>query len=552
MRSQTRDHATDSALNPARTQLPEPGRRLWTRRANAAMGEQALRCALSRLDLPCYAFQTGTRVGIAHELCDAACDDAVEVQAFCPPSEASELGSSAYRAAHGVRFAYQAGAMANGIASEELVIALGRAGILASFGAAGLLAARVQQAIARIQRALPEGPYAFNLIHSPSEQALEKANVELFLKHRITTVEASAYLKLTPHVVHYRVAGLRKGPDGRPLIGHRIIAKISRAEVATHFMEPPPEAIVRDLCQRGLVSAEQAELARLVPMADDVTVEADSGGHTDNRPLVATLPMMRRLLAKLQARHDYAQTIRVGAGGGIGTPEAAMAAFALGADYVVTGSINQACLQAGTSESVRRLLAQAGLADFCMAPAADMFELGVKLQVLKRGTMFAMRANRLYELYRAHDSMDAIPQAERAKLEQQIFRAGLEEIWQQCIEFFSERDPEQLRRAQENSKRKMALVFRWYLGMSSRWANSGEPGREADYQIWAGPALGAFNDWTAGTYLADYRRRDVRDVAEHVMLGAATLQRAHSLRLQGITLPLGSSQYVPERPLVAE
>ena len=27
-----------------------------------------------------------------------------------------------------------------------------------------------------------------------------------------------------------------------------------------------------------------------------------------------------------------------------------------------------------------------------MAPAADMFEMGVKLQVLKRGTMFPMRA----------------------------------------------------------------------------------------------------------------------------------------------------------------
>ncbi len=26
-----------------------------------------------------------------------------------------------------------------------------------------------------------------------------------------------------------------------------------------------------------------------------------------------------------------------------------------------------------------------------MAPAADMFEMGVKVQVLKRGTLFAMR-----------------------------------------------------------------------------------------------------------------------------------------------------------------
>ena len=44
-----------------------------------------------------------------------------------------------------------------------------------------------------------------------------------------------------------------------------------------------------------------------------------------------------------------------------------------------------------------------------MAPSADMFEMGVDVQVLKRGTMFAGRAKRLYELYRAHESIESIP-----------------------------------------------------------------------------------------------------------------------------------------------
>jgi hypothetical protein len=39
--------------------------------------------------------------------------------------------------------------MANGIASEELVIALGKENILSSFGAAGLVPERIKQAIAR-------------------------------------------------------------------------------------------------------------------------------------------------------------------------------------------------------------------------------------------------------------------------------------------------------------------------------------------------------------------------------------------------------------------
>ena len=47
----------------------------------------------------------------------------------------------------------------------------------------------------------------------------------------------------------------------------------------------------------------------------------------------------------------------------------------------------------------------------------------------------------------------------------------------------------------------MALVFRWYLGLSSRWANAGEPTRKVDYQVWCGPAMGAFNEWTKGSFL---------------------------------------------------
>ena len=91
-----------------------------------------------------------------------------------------------------------------------------------------------------------------------------------------------------------------------------------------------------------------------VPMADDITVEADSGGHTDNRPLVCLLPSMLELRDTIQEEHGYAEPLRVGAAGGIGTPAAALAAFVMGAAYVVTGSVNQACLEAGTSAHTRR------------------------------------------------------------------------------------------------------------------------------------------------------------------------------------------------------
>jgi hypothetical protein len=67
------------------------------------------------------------------------------------------------------------------------------------------------------------------------------------------------------------------------------------------------------------------------------------------------------------------------------------------------------------SDQGKRMLAEAGIADVGMAAPADMFELGVKLQVLNRGTMFSVRANKLYELYRDHASLEAIPAVSRGR-----------------------------------------------------------------------------------------------------------------------------------------
>ncbi|WP_110458580.1 eicosapentaenoate synthase subunit PfaD [Shewanella algidipiscicola] len=459
------------------------------------------------------------------------------VSAFTPALGTESLGDSNFRRVHGVKYAYYAGAMANGISSEELVIALGKAGILCSFGAAGLIPSRVEAAINHIQAALPNGPYMFNLIHSPSEPALERGSVELFLKHKVRTVEASAFLGLTPQIVYYRAAGLSRDAHGNIVVGNKVIAKVSRTEVAEKFMMPAPAKMLQKLLDEGLISVDQMAMAQQIPMADDITAEADSGGHTDNRPLVTLLPTILALKEEIQAKYQYPTPLRVGCGGGVGTPDAALATFNMGAAYIVTGSINQACVEAGASEHTRKLLATTEMADVTMAPAADMFEMGVKLQVVKRGTLFPMRANKLYEIYSRYDAIESIPADEREKLEKQVFRSSLDDIWAGTVAHFNERDPKQIERAEGNPKRKMALIFRWYLGLSSRWSNSGEVGREMDYQIWAGPALGAFNQWAKGSYLDDYQNRNAVDLAKHLMYGAAYLNRINSITAQGVKLP---------------
>ncbi|WP_433192148.1 PfaD family polyunsaturated fatty acid/polyketide biosynthesis protein [Nocardia sp. CA-107356] len=501
---------------------------------------------LLQLDRPCFVVRDEHGIGVTTDPTSAR---TTQVLASVPALPPESLGERGFLSTHRVRTAYATGAMANGIASADMVIALSNAGYLSSFGAGGLAPDRIDEALGRIKRDTSGKPFAANLIHSPNELALERAAVQLFLRHQVHCVEASAFLDLTPQVVHYRAAGLSRDGNGRIVVGHRVIAKVSRAEVAERFLRPAPQAMLGQLVADRAITEEQAELALQVPMADDLTAEADSGGHTDRRPLVVLLPQIIALRDRIQRELGYLHSVRVGAAGGIGTPVAAAAAFGLGAAYAVTGSINQACVEANQSAVVKDLLATAEETDCAMAPSADMFEMGVDVQVLKRGTMFAGRAKRLYEVYRANDSIESIPVTERAELEDRVFHRPLSAVWQDCERFFAERDPDQIQRAHDTPKRRMALVFRWYLGLSSGWGIQGTPDRVADYQIWCGPAMGAFNQWVTATYLAAPANRTVVDVATHIMRGAAFASRINQLRLAGVRLPADCSSYRPT-PLV--
>ena len=76
------------------------------------------------------------------------------VLATLPPIYPEWLGDRSFCEIHGVRFPYVSGAMANGIASTRLVIAMARAGFLGFFGAAGLGPATVEQALDELEREL--------------------------------------------------------------------------------------------------------------------------------------------------------------------------------------------------------------------------------------------------------------------------------------------------------------------------------------------------------------------------------------------------------------
>jgi len=512
--------------------------------------------AIQRIREPLHvvADPTGHRRGVALSGSVLANDvsngvPTLPVTAILPPLYPEWLGDRSFCEVHGTRFPYVAGAMANGIATPELVIAMAKAGMLGFFGAAGLAFHHVEAGIDRIAGALAGTgrPWGANLIHSPNEPALEARVAALYLERGVRRVSASAFMALTPAIVHYACKGLRE-QGGRIVRQTQVFCKISRSETATHFLSPAPDNILNALVADGRLTTDEARLARQVPVAEDVIVEADSGGHTDNRTLTALFPVILRLRDELQRRYGYSRPIRVGAAGGIGTPSAVAAAFGLGAAFVLTGSVNQAAVESGLSPAGRAMLAKAGMADVAMAPAADMFELGVEVQVLKRGTLFSARAKKLHEIYKANASLHSLSESERTFVETKCLRTSVATIQAETEAFWGRRDADELARARANPKHMMALVFRWYLGLASRWAITGEAGREVDYQIWCGPAMGAFNDWAKGSFLEQPENRQAVQIARNLLEGAAVITRAQQLRSYGVPVPPSAFRFMP-RPL---
>jgi PfaD family protein len=473
------------------------------------------------------------------------------LHALLPPIYPEWLGDRSFIETHGARFAYVAGEMARGIASAEMVTAAVRAGFVGFFGSGGLRLPTIAAALSKISDALgPDAPaWGANLIHNPDQPSIERATVELFLKQRVSRVSASAFMRLSPDIVHYSAAGLARDAQGSVVRNTHVFAKISRAEVAKQFMMPMPADMLRALAASGRITAEQADLARLVPVAEDITVEGDSGGHTDGRPISALFPVIAHLRDEFATRYAYARPVRLGLAGGIGTPSAVASAFQQGAAYVVVGSVNQSALESGVSIEARTMLAQAEVTDVMMAPTSDMFEIGAKEQVLKRGTMFAVKAQKLYELYRRHDSIDALPAKERGWLESQVFRDSIESAWARCRDHLVKSNSSQLEQVDRDPKQRMALLFRSYLFFGGQWAREGVEARRVDYRIWCGPAMGAFNDWVRGTFLELLGNRSVAAIGYNLLDGASCVTRAHQLRTAGVHVPGEFFAFLPRQQI---
>ncbi|TDC20150.1 acyltransferase domain-containing protein [Streptomyces sp. 8K308] len=439
------------------------------------------------------------------------------------------LGSAAFRAAHGTRLAYAVGGTAEAAAGPALVSRAAGAGVLGYLDTARLDLGRATAEIERLGATLPAGaPWGVNVPHTPETPGRTEALLAATLRLGVPRIEVAGFTTPTRALVRQRLSGLHPGPDGRPRPARLLMARVGGVEAARAFLAPPPPGIVTWLRERGLITRAEAELAPGLPMADDLCAEDDRGGG-----LWALLPTLRRMRARAAGELPAAAGVRLGAAGGLGAPEAVAAAFALGADFVVTGSVNHCTAEADTSELVKDMLAAAGPGDFATAPDATLFEAGARQRVLRRGVFHPARAHRLHDLHLHHDDLSELAPADRERLERQLFRKDLDEVWHEVAA-----DPDRwgsavLARAEGSPRLRMALVFRWYLADSALRARRGDPAERLNFRVPCGPALGAFNETVRDTALADWRARHADGVARLLMDGAAGALRDHLVGAPG-------------------
>ncbi|MGQ4416619.1 ACP S-malonyltransferase [Streptomyces sp. SAS_269] len=405
---------------------------------------------------------------------------------------ADTLGAATFRERYGLRRAYLLGSLYGGISGRQMLGAASKAGLLGFLGTGGLTLEEVDGRLRELAGDLGlGGAFGVNLLYRHGAPQEESALVDLLLRHGIDLVEASGFPLITPALVRFR------------LKGGRIIAKVSRTDVAAEFLAPPPERLVARLVETGEVTAEEARAAAGRPMADDLCVEADGGWLTSTADLLTLLPAVLRL--RDAATTASGHRVHVGCAGGLGTPEAVAAAFLLGAEFVLTGSVNQCSAEAATSAEVKDVLQAAREYDVDTAPWGELFEFGTRARYLKRGLFFPARASRLHELWRRH--------ASAAELD--------DETMTQILDRYLGGAHPAPAAPGADPKQELAEFFRAYFTRGFRLAATGDDRYRVDYLVHCGPAMGAFNQVVEGTGLQPWSARTVEAIADTLMEGAA-------------------------------
>jgi len=415
---------------------------------------------------------------------------------------------------YGLKYPYLVSGIERGISSKEMIVKCGKEHILSFLGTKKMNIEKVKESIIYIKERLSNGEvYGVNITYDPFDKGLASQIIDLCLEYEVKYIEISGYMNIPDFIIRYKLKNIRQ-KNNKVICDNKVFLKTDRLSNLNQWMERMPDEVLNSLVEEKLIKSEERELAKYISIIDAVTINCGEKINTHRNDLLNIIPRVIKIRDYKVKAYNYDNSIYVGAAGNIGTPEAVAISFLLGVDYVSTDLINQCSKEACLSDLTKDLLQQAGIEDTINVPDAEKFEIGGRVQVLKRGVMFPSRANKLYELYRYYESYYQIDEKLRVQMENNYFKKTFDEYFKECKRNLP---AEKIDIIEKDEKKKMALVFKQYLIDSVAYGQDGIEEQRMNFSIYCSPSLGAFNEYCLGGELENWRNRSVTKIAEILM-----------------------------------
>ena len=120
----------------ADSEIQDSSRKMKIVPESVSYSDAEMRDKLLQLDKTCCIVKNGDSVGVClkEDADESSSGSSMSLLAQALPMKTTQLGDPEFIKFHGLKLAYMTGSMANGIASENLVISSGKVGLLSSFG----------------------------------------------------------------------------------------------------------------------------------------------------------------------------------------------------------------------------------------------------------------------------------------------------------------------------------------------------------------------------------------------------------------------------------
>jgi PfaD family protein len=456
-----------------------------------------------------------------------------KLHSFFPKQSASCLGSSQFKEAHQLKFAYGVTPFEREVCTVDMVSKLLCDGYLAFAPTDFLTIDEISEKICQLRQGADSKAIGLGYRFHAYNNDYEQKRMALAIEEDISRIYISGYLRASKSMIHYRVKGMKKRPDGAIEVPHSIFARVTDSAIALYFASPPPADILDELLSEGLITSEEADLGSKMPISQDLIVEPELNKGGLKQDLFSLYPSVKaELRAKMVSRNA---PVRVGVSGEIATPEAVAAAFRMGADFVLTGLVNSLTVEAGGSLKRRNLLFKTTSTDVTYAPSYEFLDSELPVTVTRFGTMFATKAKRMEDILRTTVSFSGLSESDRQFMEKNVFQKSLAEAYESSIEFCKKWWPDQVK-SSSSDKVKAAMLMKHWLFTTTQMAFDGIDNRELDYQVRADGGIVAFNKWRIGSVFDDEDKLSVIQLSKNLMEGALVISRMRSLREMGVDI----------------